>query len=177
MLLFLDRVKEKVRRWYRKRVFREKISCSHNDFSIIGDITVINRNIKIGHNVSIYPDVMFFGDGDIIIGDNVAIGNGTIIYSSKLGGITIGNNTQIAAQCYIIDCDHGIQRDKLICNQPTVVSSVTIGEDVWIGAGCKVLRGSLIHDGAVIGAAGLVKGEIPEQVIAVGSPAKVIRER
>ena len=36
------------------------INCSHNDFSIVGDITVINRNIKLGHNVTIYPDVMFF---------------------------------------------------------------------------------------------------------------------
>lgn len=34
------------------------IGCNHNDFSIVGDITVINKNIKLGHNVTIYPDVM-----------------------------------------------------------------------------------------------------------------------
>ena len=65
----------------------------------------------------------------------------------------------------------------MIRNQPLVVSPVTIGEDVWIAAGCKVLKGSIIHDGSIIGAASLVKGEIPKKVIAVGSPAKVIRDR
>ena len=41
---------------------------------------------------------MFFGDGLIEIGDNVDIGNGTIIYSSKSGGVSIGDNSSIAAQ-------------------------------------------------------------------------------
>lgn len=89
------------------------IGCNHNDFSIVGDITVINKNIKLGHNVTIYPDVMLFGDGEIVIGDNVDIGNGTIIYSSKDGGVTIGNDTMIAGQCYIIDMDHGIRAESL----------------------------------------------------------------
>lgn len=116
------------------------IGCNHNDFSIVGDITVINKNIKLGHNVTIYPDVMLFGDGEIVIGDNVDIGNGTIIYSSKDGGVTIGN-------------------------------------DCWIAAGCKVLKGSHIKDGTVIGALSLVKGEIPENAIAYGIPAEVKKYR
>lgn len=52
----------------------------------MGDITLINKNIKLGKNVTIYPDVMFWGDGPIIVGDNVDIGKGTIIYASKNGG-------------------------------------------------------------------------------------------
>lgn len=69
-------------------------------------MNLINRNITVRKNVTFYPDVMLFGDGPIIIGDNVDIGNGTIIYSSKNGGgVTIGNNTMIAAQSYIIDTD------------------------------------------------------------------------
>ena len=48
---------------------------------------------------------------------------------------------------------------------------------MWIAAGCKILRGAQIHDGAVIGAASLVKGEIPSNAIAVGVPAKVIKHR
>ncbi|MDY6060032.1 MAG: acyltransferase [Candidatus Fimenecus sp.] len=149
------------------------IGCNHNDFSIVGDITVINRNIKLGHNVTIYPNVMFWGDGEIVIGDNVDIGNGTVIYASKTGGVTIGNNTNIAAQCYIIDMDHGIKDGELICNQENTVEKVTIGSDCWIAAGCKVLKGSHIKDGTVIGALSLVKGEIPENAIAFGIQAKV----
>lgn len=49
----------------------------------------------------------------------------------------------------------------LIRNQKSTVSPITIGDDCWIAAGCKVLKGSHIKDGAVIGALSLVKGEIP----------------
>ncbi len=120
---------------------------------------------------------MLFGDGLIDIGDNVDIGNGTVIYASKAGGVTIGKNTLIAAQSYIIDTDHGTQAGELIRNQENTVLPVVIGEDVWIAAGCKVLKGSQIHDGAVIGAASLVKGEIPKNAIAVGIPAIVKKFR
>lgn len=75
-----------LKRWYRKALIRERISCPHKDFTIIGDITVINRNIKLGHNVTIYPGVMFWGDGLIEIGNNVDIGKDTVIYASLAGG-------------------------------------------------------------------------------------------
>ena len=173
LILLFDRLNNKIKRNYRKRLFKAMIGCNHNDFSIVGDVTVINKNIKLGHNVTIYPNVMFWGDGEIVIGDNVDIGNGTVIYASKSGGVTIGNNTNIAAQCYIIDMDHGIKEGELICNQENTVEEVTIGSDCWIAAGCKVLKGSHIKDGTVIGALSLVKGEIPENAIAFGIPAKV----
>lgn len=55
--------------------------------------------------------------------------------------------------------------------------ALSIGEDVWIAAGCKILRGAQIHDGTVIGAASLVKGKIEENSIAVGNSAIVIKGR
>lgn len=177
IILLFDRAICKIQREYRKYVFRKKIGCEHKDFSLVGKVTLINRNVRLGHHVTIYPDVMLFGDGRIDIGDNVDIGNGTLLYASKCWGITIGKNTLIAAQSYIIDTDHGMSSEDLIRNQKNTVASVTIGEDVWIAAGCKILRGAQIHDGAVIGAASLVKGEIPSNAIAVGVPAKVIKHR
>lgn len=83
MILFIDKCFRKIALMWRKAVFKRKIRCKHKDFSIVGEITLINKNIKLGRNVTIYPDCMFFGDGLIEIGDNVDIGNGTIIYSSK----------------------------------------------------------------------------------------------
>lgn len=84
-ILLFNIIINKIRKKYRKAVVKRLWNISHNDFSLVGDITVINRNVKIGHNVCIYPDCMFFGDGIIEIGDNVDIGNGTIIYASKNG--------------------------------------------------------------------------------------------
>ena len=63
---------------------------------------------------------MFFGDGIIEIGDNVAIENGTIIYSSKDGWIKFGDYSMIAAHCYIIDADYGTSKNEKICNQKTM---------------------------------------------------------
>ena len=176
-LLLCDRVLEKVATVYRKAVFKRYIGCHHNDFSLVGKLTVINPHITLGHNVTIYPDCMFFGDGKIEIGDNVNIGNGTVIYASKTGGVTIGNNAMIAADCYIIDMDHGIAAGRYIHEQENAVSPVMVGEGVWLGTGCKVLKGSVIGNGAVVGAMGLVKGTLPDNSVSVGIPAKVIKYR
>lgn len=83
----------------------------------------------------------------------------------------------IAAQCYIIDTDHGIHSGELIRNQKNTSAPVFIGEDVWIAAGCKILKGSYIEDGAIIGAMSLVKGRIESNSINIGIPAKKIKER
>ena len=174
ILLLLDRVKNKIVKMYRERIFYLKTG---QKAKLVKDITLINTNLKIGKNVTLYPNVMFFGDGLIEIGDNVDIGNGTVIYASKAGGIKIGNNTMIAAQCYIIDMDHGLQRDVLISRQENTVAPIYIGDDVWIAANCTVLKGSHIGNGAVIGAKSMVKGEIEENAIAFGIPAKVRKYR
>lgn len=145
----IDRIISKILNFYRDCVFEAKTGSKA---SLVGHITLINRSVKCGKNVSIYPEVMIFGDGKIDIGDNVAIGNGTILYASKNGGITIGSNTMIATQCYIIDTDHGTKSGMLMCNQENVVAPITIGSDVWIAAGAKILKGSYIEDGCVVGA-------------------------
>jgi acetyltransferase-like isoleucine patch superfamily enzyme len=73
--------------------------------------------------------------------------------------------------------DHGVEAKKLIRMQDNNVEAIEIGDDVWIAAGCKILRGSRIENGAVIGANSLVKGIIPSGMVALGSPAKAIKKR
>lgn len=173
-IILFNRILSGIIRKYRRAVFKAKTGCSAN---LVGRVTLINQNIKCGKNVTIYPDVMFYGDGKIEIGDNSSIGNGTIIYASKFGGVVIGSNTLIAAQCYVIDCDHGITHGECIKNQKNTVEPVRIGSDVWLGANVTVLKGSSIEDGAVIGAKSLVKGKINSNMIAFGIPAREKRCR
>ncbi len=178
ILLFLDRVGKKISRSRRKAVFRRYIGCPHKDFSLVGEVTLINRRIKLGRGVTIYPGCMFFGDGPIEIGDNVDIGKDVIIYSSaEGGGVSIGSDTMIAAQSYIIDMDHGTAEGALIREQTNSAAPVVIGRDCWLAANVTVLKGSRIGDGAVIGAKALVKGEIKPNSICVGVPARRIGER
>lgn len=174
MLLLFDRVLNKIIRLYRNKIFYLKTGYRAN---IVGNMILINRNVSIGENVTIYPNVMFFGDGKITIGDNVDIGNNTIIYASKSGGVTIGNNSMIAANCYLIDADHGIEKGKLMREQNNNVSPIVIGEDVWIAANSVILKGSNIGDGAVIGATSLVKGNVEENACVVGVPATLLKYR
>ena len=85
-LSILDRIKNKIRRNYRRMVFLDAIKSKQRSLYIVGDYTLINKNITIGRNVVIYPNAMFFGQGPIVLGDNVNIGNGTILYASTGGG-------------------------------------------------------------------------------------------
>lgn len=73
--------------------------------------------------------------------------------------------------------DHGIQSDMLIAEQQNVVQQIIIGNDVWSAAGAKILRGSVLHNHAVVGANAVVKEEISENAVSVGVPAKVIKYR
>lgn len=174
IFLLIERIKNKFLRTYREYIF---FCLTGQKVKLVKNVTLINRNLKIGKNVTLYPDVMFYGDGLIEIGDNVEIGNGTVIYASKEGGVSIGENTLIAAQCYLIDMDHGMSRDELIRNQSNTVSPIKIGKDVWIAANVTILKGSTVGDGAIVGAKGLVKGSIPSNAIVVGNPAKILKYR
>lgn len=171
---YLDHGIKRCIKYYRKRVFLDHINSEEKSVNILGQIYLNvpyhGKNVKIGKNVTIYPGVYFWGDGEISIGDNVSIGKDTIIYAAER--VYIGSDTNIAAQCYIIDSEHSCSKGVHIAKQKDTTSPITIGDDVWIGANVTVLAGSIISSGAVIGAKALVKGRIDENVIAVGIPAK-----
>lgn len=135
------------------------------------------RNIRLGDRVRLGKDVYFsvWPDGFLSIGDNSYIGRGSIILANRL--VQIGTDCLIAPGCHITDANHGIAPNELIRNQPLDVKPVRIGNDVWIGAGCSILPGVTVGDGAVIGARAVVTKDIPPGAIAVGVPAKVIRYR
>jgi hypothetical protein len=84
--------------------------------------------------------------------------------------ITIGANVRIAHDVLIIAHDAAVKH----LTGYTEVQPVFIGDGCYIGAGAIVLPGARIGDGAVIGAGSLVRGEIPDGSVAVGSPARVV---
>ena len=177
LIMFANKVVEKLGTEWRRSLLRAKAKKCGTNCNVYGKIYHINPNVVFGDDVHIYPGVQFFGDGEIIVGNNVHIGNDTLIYASKAEGITIGDNTQIAAHSYIIDCNHGTKGDRLIMEQKNECAPIHIGSDVWLGANVVVIKGANISDGAIIGAMALVNSNIEEKGIAVGIPAKVIKYR
>jgi acetyltransferase-like isoleucine patch superfamily enzyme len=109
------------------------------------------------------------------IGDWVRVNRNTVIASKN--SITIGSYTIIAPYCYIIDHEHGFEQDDIMLNQKAVLKQVKIGRDCWLGTGVKILGGSSIGDGAIIGAGSVVASEIPSNQVWAGVPARFIRER
>lgn len=133
--------------------------------------------IHIAANVCITDGVIIapYG-GRIDIGENVFLGPYCVLYGH--GGLTIGKDTMIAAHSVIIPSNHGFaDQEKKISIQPSTNIGITIGEDVWIGCGVKILDGVSIGKGCVIGAGAVVNKSLPDYSIAVGVPAKVIGKR
>ena len=94
------------------------------------------------------------------------------------GGLIIGNGVRIATQSTILPSNHIFNRkDVMIFEQGLSKQGIVIEDDVWIGAGVKVLDGVIIKKGCVIGANAVVNKSTEEYGIYVGVPAHLIRKR
>ncbi len=94
------------------------------------------------------------------------------------GRITIGDHVIMGQMVTIHVGDHIFEdRTRRIDEQGVVHQGVVIGDDCWIGAKVAVLDGVTIGQGSVIGAGSVVTRSIPPYCVAVGNPARVIRER
>ncbi|WP_202594345.1 DapH/DapD/GlmU-related protein [Oceanobacillus massiliensis] len=72
---------------------------------------------------------------------------------------------------------HIFKYKKNIKDQGVEYKRTLIEDNVWIGAGSRILGGTIIRSGSIIAAGAVVKNEIPNNVIVGGVPAKVIKER
>jgi maltose O-acetyltransferase len=127
-----------------------------------------------------------FGEGAFIrppihvdYGTYISIGERTFanygLVALDVAQITIGDDCQIGPNVQLLTPTHPVapepRRDKLEAAKP-----ITIGDNVWLGGGVIVLAGVTIGDNSVIGAGAVVTKDIPANVVAVGNPARVVRE-
>jgi acetyltransferase-like isoleucine patch superfamily enzyme len=147
-------------------------SLAEIEDSLKGSRIVIGANSMIDSFVKIKP---VGGTGDLIIGTNVSINSGAVIYTGN--GITIGNDVAIAANCTLAPVNHEYKsRHQLIRKQGFRPSKggIVIEDDVWIGANCVLLDAAYLRQGCVIAAGSIVRGEVPAYSINGGNPLKVI---
>lgn len=134
-------------------------------------------SLEIGEGSVVHRGAMLLPYGGFIrIGRRCSINPYSVLYGQ--GGLFVGDNVRIAAQCVIIPANHGIALDGgLIADQPLTRRGIRIGDDVWIGAGARILDGADIGDGCVVGAGAVVRGRLEPLGIYAGVPARLVRMR
>ena len=169
--------------------FRKLIRGSNNQI-IIGQGTCLSSTLFhiIGHN------------NRIIIGDRCTIGEGCSFWMEGNNiTITIGSGTTFTLLCHFNAQENGaridVGEDCMFSNKIIVRTSdshpiydmssgkrinspkpVVIGKHVWIAPDSKIMKGAIIGDGCIIGSNTMVSKHIPENSLAVGMPAKVVKE-
>lgn len=111
----------------------------------------------------------------IRIGANCIVGEGTVIRGQ--GGVTIGDHVLIAPNVQILAVEHTYGLAGMpVMHQGLRAVGVAIGDGAWLGAGCIVLDGVTVGEGAVIGAGAVVTKDVPAHAVALGVPARVVRD-
>jgi acetyltransferase-like isoleucine patch superfamily enzyme len=112
-------------------------------------------------------------EGYVHAGRNTGIGQGVLIYGN--GGLTIGDNVMIAGGSSIIASSHIVEDPHMpIIKQGFMAKGITIHDNVWIGAGVRVLDGVTIGTGAIVGANAVVNRSVAPGDKVAGIPARSI---
>lgn len=150
----------------------------------------ILRNVQIqingqNHKLVIGERTQFLNSGrirmedkntSILLGDNIEVSNAFLTTSDNNTQITIGNNCLLSANIIIRSSDGHSIIDTFSGERINMGKDVKIGNNVWVGYGVTILKGSEIEDYSVIGSESVVSGiHVPSHSIIAGVPAKIIR--
>ena len=128
---------------------------------------------KMGKETVITPPFWCDYGYNISVGDYFYSNHGMIITDGAK--VTFGDNVFVAPNCCFTTAEHAID-PEMRKSGVEIAKPITIGNNVWIGAGSVILAGVEIGDNTVIGAGSVVTRSIPENVVAVGVPCRVMRE-
>jgi acetyltransferase-like isoleucine patch superfamily enzyme len=144
---------------------------------IVGD----PRRVMIGDGCSLHAGVTFWthdygeGHGRIVLGKRVTCLRDVTFNSYER--IEVGDDAAFGDGCYVQDNDHGTAPGTPVMQQPSHGSAIAIGNDVWFGARCIVLKGVSIGDHTIVGAGSVVVKALPADAVAVGVPCRVVKAR
>ena len=130
------------------------------DFGEVGEGVFIKPPFHCDYGTNIYIGKNFFANFDCVFLD--------------AGKITIGDNCKFGPKVMILSVTHPVEPDARR-DGINIPIDVTIGDDVWIGAGAIILPGVTIGNKAVIGAGSVVTKDVPESCVVAGNPAMIIR--
>ena len=135
------------------------------------------KNITLGRGFRAMSGLsLFANDGALTIGDDCSL-NTNVYLGASNGSIAIGSRVLIGPNVVLRAADHGISGDAPVTSQLHSRGSITIEDDVWIGANSVVTRNVRVARGSIIGAGSVVTRDVPPGVVVGGVPARIITER
>ncbi len=139
----------------------------------IGNSTMIGSHVAL--SAGMMPGQECVTNPVVRIGDRCLIGRGSGIVGHF--SIVIGNDVWTGHHVYITDQNHDYKNvDVPISQQTQIERAVYIGDGSWLGAGTVVLPGAQIGKHVAVGANSVVTGILPDYCVAVGAPARVIKQ-
>jgi acetyltransferase-like isoleucine patch superfamily enzyme len=175
----------------RNVTFGRNITIRHPHKIKIGDNCIVDENcvldakgddargIELGNNcVLSRNNILSCKGGYIKLGDGTNIAQNSLVHSEV--AVEMGKNTLVASYVYFVGGgNHDFSRtDVPVIQQPSLSrGGIFIEDNCWFGAGVIVLDGSKIGRDCVIGAGAIVNSDLPAYSLAVGTPARVLRNR
>ena len=120
----------------------------------------VGRNFRTRHNV----EILVRDTATVEIGDNVFFNSGCILTAREK--ISVGDGTIFGPGVMVFDNDHAM-RDGRVLDTEFVTAPVSIGKNVWVGAGALILKGAVLEDGCVVAAGSVVKGRVKSGTVFV----------
>jgi acetyltransferase-like isoleucine patch superfamily enzyme len=113
------------------------------------------------------------GSGDVLLGDRVRVGIGSVI----IGPVVMGNGSGLGQHVFVAGFNHGFSDGtKNSSQQALTIKPTIIEEEAHIGANSVIVAGVTIGKRTQVGAGSVVTKDIPPFSVAVGNPAKVIKQ-
>lgn len=139
----------------------------------IGSRTLVGPDVTL--SVGMWPGEEGLGpDAVIVIGDRVNVGRRCAIVGRQR--IEIGDDVTFAPDVYVTDHNHRYDDPATPVSKQWVESEpVRIGPGCWLGAGAVVLPGTTLGRNVVVAGGSVVRGDVPDNAVAAGVPAKVVR--
>lgn len=141
-----------------------------------GGISIDDETFIMHHTMLHVFNFRNLPNAKISIGKNCFIGEYNVMRGQ--GGISMGNDVYTGPFVQLVAVNHVFSDpNQPIRTQGITAQGIVIEDDVWLGSGVTVVDGVTIGKGSVIGAGAVVTNDIPPYSIAIGTPAKPIRDR
>lgn len=166
---------------YREPVFRYRCRRVGRRLTLEGAPPLIigNGRIEVGDDVLVgSPCTWDVGpDAELIIGNRVSLNYRGVI--SVRDSVRIGDDTLIAGEVAIFDnTNHPVSPARRLARETpsrAEIDRVVIGQNVWIGLRCTIMRGVVIGDNSIVAAGAVVTKSVPPNTVVAGNPAVVIK--